>query len=124
MKVKQSIIPEINPDKVVIVGQNEKHFQQVKWQIKQHPGHTVFEINIETGDVTPAKYEEVNLQVNDFDKPINIHLQAAVIGQVITTQEIRKKLITKPNCIYISALNIQNAAKKIAKQAMAAGLIK
>ena len=58
MQVKASIIPEINAAKVVIVGQNEKHFQQVKWQIKQHPGHTVFEINIETGDVTPAKYEE------------------------------------------------------------------
>lgn len=123
-KDKQSIIPEIDSDKVVIVGQNEKHFREVKWQIKPHPGHTVFEINLENGDVKAAEYEEVNMQVNDFGPQVNIHLQAAVIGTVIPAKEIKKKLITKQNCIYISALNIQNAAKKFAKRAKEGGYIK
>lgn len=124
MKEQAGIIPTTESDKVVIVGQNEKKFETVKWQIKQHRGHTLFEINLETGDCKPAEYEEVNLQVNDFGAQANIHLQMAAIGTAVSNQEIKKKLITKPNCIYISALNIQNAAKKFAKQAKIAGFIK
>ena len=124
MNEKSIILPNTDSDKVVIVGQNEQAFQQVKWQQKVKPGHTLFEINLETGDCKPAEYVKTDLQVNDFGPQVNMHLQMAAIGKAIPNQEIKKKLITKPNCIYISALNIQNAAKKFAKQAKAAGLIK
>lgn len=113
----RNIIPSTDSDKVVIVGQNEKKFETVKWQIKSHKGHTVFEINLETGDAKPAEYEEINLQINDMGEQVNMHLQVLAVGTAIPNQEIKKKLITKPNCIYISALNINNAAKKFAKQA-------
>ena len=125
MKEQAGILPTTpEPDKVVIVGQNEKHFQEVKWQIKPKKGHTLWEINLQTGNIKPAEYEEVNLQINDFGPQLNMHLQMAVIGKAIPAKEIKNKLITKPDCIYISALNIQNAAKKFAKRAREGGFIK
>lgn len=59
----------------------------------------------------------------DGTRPI---LKTEVVFHCIAASDksAKKKLITKPNCIYISALNIQNAAKKFAKQARAGGLIK
>lgn len=117
MNEKGSLIPGTESDKVVIVGQNEKKFQIPKWNIKPKKGHTVFEINMETGDAKPAEYDEVNLQINDMHKtPVNMHLQFLAVGKAIPQQEIKKKLITKPNCIYISALNIDNAAKEFIKR--------
>lgn len=112
MNEKGNIIPSTESDKVVIVGQNEKKFQTPKWSIKAHKGHTVFEIDMETGDVRIPEYEETTLQINDMGKtPVNMHLQVLAIGKAIPQQEIKKKMITKPNCTYISALNIKNAGK-------------
>lgn len=108
---EKSIIPNTESDKVVIVGQNEQAFQEVKWQIKPQKGHILFQINLETGDCTPAEYEEVNVELSRLGAEANL-------------KTVRKKVITKPNCIYISALNIQNAAKKFAKKAKEGGLIK
>ncbi len=111
----KNIIPNTESDKVVMVGQNQQAFQEVKWQIKPHRGHIVFEISMDTGDIVPAKFEEVNIQINDFGPQVNIHLQAAVIGKAIPNREIKKKLITKHNCVYISALNIRSASKKFGR---------
>jgi len=124
MKEQAGIIPTSDSDKVVIVGQNEKKFETVNWEIKQQKGHTVFEINLETGDIKPAEFEQVDLYLHDINKQLNMHVQMAVIGTVVSSHEVKKKLTTKPNCIYISALNIQNAAKKFAKKAIAGGLLK
>lgn len=124
MTEKSIILPNTDSDKVVIVGENEQAFQEVKWNIKILPGHTLFQINLETGDCTPAEYQQTDLQVNDFGPQANMHLQMAAVGKAIPNQEIKKKLITKPNCIYISALNISNAAKKFAKRCKEGGLIK
>lgn len=112
---EKNIIPNTESDKVVIVGQNQQAFQEVKWTIKPKKGHTVFEINMDTGDITPATYEETNVQINDFGPQVNIHLQVRAIGKAILTQEIKKKLITKPNHTYISALNLRSANKKFGK---------
>jgi len=111
MNEKGSILPSTESDKVVIVGQNEKKFEVVKWQIKPHKGHTLFEINLQTGDAKPAEYEQIDMELSR-------------IGDSPNLQTVRKKVITKPHCIYISALNIQNAAKKFAKKAIAGGLLK
>lgn len=114
---KGSIIPGTESDKVVIVGQNEKKFATPKWNIVPKKGHTLFEINMETGDVRIPEYEQINLQINDMGQaPVNMHLQVLAVGKGIPQQEIKKKLITKPGCIYISALNIQNAAKQFVKR--------
>jgi len=55
---------------------------------------------------------------------VKVDMELTKLGQSPNLQTVHKKVITKPNCVYIPALNIQNAAKKFAKQAKAAGLIK
>ncbi len=112
MNEKSIILPNTDSDKVVIVGQNEKKFEVKKWEIKNpHKGHTLWEISLDTGDIKPAVYAQVDMEL-------------ARLGPEANLQTVRKKVITKPNCIYISALNISNAAKKFAKRCKEGGLIK
>jgi len=111
MNEKAGILPEVEKDKVVIVGQNEKKFEVKKWAINQHKGHTLYEINLETGETTKAEYVQVDMELTK-------------VGVSPNLQTVHKKVITKPNCIYISALNIKNAAKKFVKKAKEGGLIK
>jgi len=112
MTKKSIILPNTDSDKVVIVGQNEKKFEVKKWQIKNpHKGHTIWEISLETGDIKPAEFVQVDMELTRLGESPNL-------------QTVRKKIITKPGCVYIPALNIQNAAKKFVKKAKAGGLIK
>lgn len=65
---------------------------------RPHKGHTMFEVNVKTGDVKKAEFERTELSYekalkNDFSE--------------------KKKIVMQPDCIYVSALNIQNAMKKI-----------
>jgi len=65
---------------------------------RPHKGHTMFEINVKTGDVKKAEFERTELSYekalkNDFSD--------------------KKKIVMQPDCIYVSALNIQNAMKKL-----------
>jgi hypothetical protein len=66
-------------------------------RITPKPGHTCFELNLKTGDVSIAEYDTLIVDQSKIVK-----------GQVVT----RRKLIAKANCIYISALNQKNAEKK------------
>ncbi len=88
---------EIQEDKVVNVKQAE-HPKEVKWSIqKLHKGHTLFEIDLANYSIFPATYEDVSTN--------------------IVTGGIKRKVIQKPNCIYVGALNQKNALKKFAEQA-------
>lgn len=73
-------------------------------QIFPHRGHTLFEIEIETGTIRPAEY---NLKQNYFFnwswKP----------GDPIASE---RSLIRNAGCVYISALNKTQALKKYLKE--------
>lgn len=76
--------------------------REVKKQVLLHtvhpkPGHTVFEYNRITGKLLPAEIKEVNAKLGEMGYGIN------------------KKIVTKDNCIYASALNKESALKKIVK---------
>ena len=60
--------------------------------IRPKKGHKIFEFNYVTKDFNEAKYD---LQIKNKG---------------------RKIIITNKNCIYVSALNKKNAAKKILKR--------
>lgn len=96
---------EINPfekDKVEINNQSEKKFQEnYLGSFKNlHKSHTLFEFNKNTFEIKPAIFSQ---QTIDFESAKNnLGLK-------------RKKLIVKPDCIYVSALNIKNAIKKLNK---------
>lgn len=88
---------EIIKDKVVNVKQAE-HPKEIKWSIQKiHKGHTLFEINLANYSINPASYEDVTAN--------------------IVTGGVKRKVIQKPNCIYVSALNQKNALIKFQKQA-------
>lgn len=65
-----------------------KYYEKIG-QIKPKRGHKLYEFNYVTKTLEEVKTQTVN-------------------G--------RKKYITQPDCIYVSALNKQNAAKKILKK--------
>ena len=86
-------------DKIILDGQDKLNVSQETPVIKQelvhsmtsYKGHTVFEINCTTGTIEPAIYDEKNVDLKG---------------------NVRKKIITKPNCLYISCLNKKAAARK------------
>jgi len=61
-------------------------------RLKPHRGHTVFEFNTKTGKLVKAEFEEP-----DLSKP-----------------KQNKKIMVQKDCLYIAALNLKNAARKVA----------
>ncbi len=60
-------------------------------------GLTLFEVNTTTGEIKPAEVK--NWMYYEKDKPA----------------KPKHSVVTNPKCIYIQALNKQNAAKKLLK---------
>lgn len=85
--------PAPNDGKMAVVKPYQT--QVALGQFKLLPGHTAWEGNLVTGEVKPASYEEVNIEYKGG---------------------IRNKIITKPDCIYVSALNEKNAHKQFIKK--------
>lgn len=94
-------------EKVEIVGQAEQNKQQVNWTIERmHKGHTLFEINLETGIVQPAKY----------DDGTDVVFQS-LVGKSSNLATIRKKVKQNKDCVYIPALKKTGAINKWYNQA-------
>lgn len=78
--------------------------QQIKKQLKHigsiqpHSGHTCFEYNTKTGELIPAKFKEEAVNFEDAAKGI---------------VSMKRKIIIKEDCIYVTALNKKNAIKKL-----------
>lgn len=89
-------------DKIEIVGQAEKKYEVKKATINPYRGHVLYEFNLKEKQINVAEFEEQNIELLKLDK--------AWTG-------ITKKVIIKPDCIYISALNQKNAEKKFMQQA-------
>ena len=62
-------------------------------------GHSLFQINQVTGEVKLADF--------DYSDPTTITWRAALARDYA----VKKKLIKKPDCIYLSALNVKNVIK-------------
>jgi len=97
---------EIQPqtkDKVVIVGEQEKKFQQVfLGSYKPYKGHKLWKVCKKTLEITEAEYEKLDLHIKDLDKPL--------IGAK------KKKVIIEEGFLYIQALNKKNVLKKLMKK--------
>ena len=90
-------IKQEEQDKVKDVRQKEEVEQKEKHlgYLKPQRGHTVFEYNKSTGRLIKATFDEV-----EFD---------------ITKEKQQKRITVKEDCVYVSALNIKNAVRKLAK---------
>lgn len=82
----------IKPDTVKVAEvPNPSKFKQLG-SVPVHPGHSCFELNLTTGEVTLAKYTQQDV---NFD-----------------SKQVRKRIDTNPHCLYVTALNKRNAIKK------------
>jgi len=96
---------EIKKDKVAMVAQAEIIKQQADFEIRRlQKGHILWQVNLETGAITPAVYDTVNVELSRLGKEANL-------------KTVKKKVIMQKDCIYIGALNIKNACIKFEKQA-------
>ena len=68
--------------------------------LKPQKGHTCFQLNLSNGKITIAEFENIDA---DFIK--------AAKGDFSK----KKKLVIEPNCIYATALNLENVKKKFTK---------
>jgi hypothetical protein len=79
---------------------NVKKKQEIEYVlrgiIRPQKGHFIWEINEKTGEVKKAEYKRTT---------------AVFFGATLPPEE----LIIKPDCVYIPALNIENAKKKYLK---------
>jgi len=89
-----------NPDKVENVKQVHVEEQQVIiGSLVMKKGQKIFEVNMVTGDVRIAETEEI---------PVNFAER-----QKNRLAPNRRKLVINKDCRYVSALNIQNAMRKL-----------
>jgi len=95
------------PDIVHEVKTPEKSEFKLIAKLRPRNGHTVFEYNTVTGEVSEAEFEKVDAAPK-FRKSSDGVLYALI--------ETNKRIIRKPNCIYDSALNEKNFRKKINTQ--------
>jgi hypothetical protein len=90
------------PEEVEIVDQKQvKKEHKLVATIVPHRGHTLWEINTATREIKPAQFEA------EF-----IEYRKAANGMMSK----RRKVIEQPGCVYVSALNQENAMKKLFKQ--------
>lgn len=92
-------------DKELAAEQRQVIQQQLVAELTKQPGHTVFEFDLTNGNITPAKIEKTEL-----------HLGGERKGHMRTGATVHRKIIQRPQCLYTSALNKENAVKKFAAQ--------
>ena len=85
-------LDNVTPAPVEHTVEREKHFRFIGTLAKK-PGLTLFEITPETGEIQPAPIQKADSITADG-------------------QKMRDKLVTKPGCAYVWALNVENAARK------------
>lgn len=76
-------------------------------RIRPHKGHTCYSLNINTGDITVAEFESIDIQFNYDHKK---------------TEGVTKRLIVQESCVYVTALNTKNAIKKFKKYLVKKGI--
>jgi hypothetical protein len=90
-------------DKTEISKQQIKEFQRILTdKIKPKKNHTCFEVDLISKEIRIAEFDEVP----------PLEWRKAVMGNVSLT----KSVTTKPNCIYVLALNKANVIKILNKK--------
>mgnify|MGYP006374234885 FL=1 len=112
----KEIEPKIS-DKIEIVKQQQrKQTLVLQKKIIPKPNHLLFEYNTVTEVLGVAEYEPHRKEIHWHEaieiskhirNPININCTSTIT---------KEKVINKPNCIYISALNKDNAIKLLERE--------
>jgi len=108
MKIEPGSPDILGTNKTLAAEQRQVKSNTLVAQIKPQPGHTVFEFDLATGQVQPATIESVTVAHVPQSKLPEHHIR--VMGN--TSNVVRKKVVQRPQCLYVSALNKKNAIKK------------
>ena len=85
-------------DKIENVKQQVQEIQTIfDYRIKPQKNHVLFEINLIENTIEKAEFDEL---------PV-VKWEEAVKGNI----SAQKKITKKPNCVYVSALNVANVRK-------------
>lgn len=89
-ELTQHLKEEIKVEAVKEIAKQHKFFGS----LNPKKGQTVWQMDLNTLEITPAKFEEVNFIATGEGKGVH------------------KKLVIKTDCIYNVALNMENAKRK------------
>jgi len=79
-------------------------------------GHTMFEVNDKLKTIVKAQYE-IPKTLIILDEQVNKSRRINLFGRIVTLPRVTtKKLIKKPDCHYVSALNKKNALKVLKRE--------
>jgi hypothetical protein len=92
--------PKDTYELVNTINQNQEKKRVHIGSIRPHKGHTLFEINYKTGEIKKAEFKKQVLNIGEA-----IHKGVDFVSK-------KKEIEIKENCVYISALNKENAIKK------------
>lgn len=96
-------VQPIAKDKIVIVKQAEQEKQnKLVGRLRPAKGHTLYEVNLTTGEVNAAQFEGETLIIKDLNSNAPENHKT-------------KKVMVNKGCVYVSALNVKNLMKKLIK---------
>ncbi len=94
---------DINEDKIEILKQTQAESQRILiGTLKPKRNHILFELDFNTREMRRA----------EFTKDTVVSFEDAMAGQI----SVNKQINIKPGCYYVSAMNEENAWKKIKRE--------
>ncbi len=93
------IIKDKVKDQIVITDQKEIESQRFVESTGVHKGHTIYEFDKTTGKLNEAEFESSDITFNADP----------------TKRHTTHKLVMRKDCLYVSALNMKNAFRKLNK---------
>lgn len=108
-------IQQKEKDKVVITKQAEQEKQlKLVGRIRPHKGHTIFEVNLSNGEVRKAEFEDsvARYAPKTEGRSLRAHVERF---DTIASNPVSRKVKVNPDCIYVSALNLNNLFRKLKK---------
>jgi hypothetical protein len=85
-------------DKIENVKQQVQEIKTIfDYRIKPQKNHVLFEINLIENTIEKAEFDELP----------NVKWEDALKGII----SLQKKITKRPNCVYVSALNVENVRK-------------
>lgn len=112
MKFSNLLVDKIK-DKVEITKQQQAEIQTIYTNsIVPHENHILFEVNLKTFKISLAEFEPPKTLIYYHEALEMFHKAKINKVDLNKPQPVTKaKVIKKENCIYISALNINNVKK-------------
>ena len=89
--------------------------EQYKGSLRLKPGQSLYEINLDNRTIGMPQFEESKVVENKGLKLKKFGNKRKAVESTIGTTN-HKKLLIKERCVYIEAINFQNAIRKLYKR--------